>query len=85
MALPVAPNDPCRTVVDLLPGPEVDHLAFALLRRHIGASLRGDVDKKTTTSRLRRINRLWEDDMVGALRHEVELGAPRSEEEPPAI
>jgi hypothetical protein len=84
MPLPVAPNDPCRAVVDRLPGPEVDHLAFALLRRHIGANLRGDVGKKATTARLRRINRLWEDGMVGALRHELEMGAPRTEEEPPA-
>jgi hypothetical protein len=58
---------------DTLPDSELDEIAFALMRRHIAANLRGDVDKVATTARLRRINRLWEDGMAGALRHEIEM------------
>jgi hypothetical protein len=79
----LAARDPCRAVFERLPAPEeVDHLAFALLRRHISANLRGDVGKGETTSRLRRINRLCEEGMVGVLRYELEIGG--AEEETPA-
>jgi hypothetical protein len=52
---------------------DLDDLAYALVCRHIAADLRGDVSKVVTTARLRRINRLWEDGMAGALRHEMEM------------
>ena len=58
---------------EALPEPDLDELAFALMCRHIAADLRGEVDKVVTTSRLRRINRLWEHGMAGALRHDLEM------------
>jgi hypothetical protein len=59
----------CESTVDS----DLDALAFALVRRHIAANLSGAVDKVATTARLRRINRLWQDGMAGALRHELEM------------
>jgi hypothetical protein len=60
---------PCEA----LPESDLDDLAYVLVCRHLAADLRGEVDKRTTTARLRRINKLWEDGMAGALRHELEI------------
>jgi hypothetical protein len=58
---------------ETLPESDLDDLAYALVRRHIAANLCGEVGKITTTARLRRINKLWEHGMAGALRHELEI------------
>jgi hypothetical protein len=77
LTLPDQDNDRSHRIVELLPLPEeADHLAFALLRRHVAAHLRGETDTIVTVSRLRRINRLWEDRMVGVLAHELQMGDP---------